>query len=132
MVLRGLVGMILGMRGVTGCSVSMVPSGFVVTILVMLCSFRVMLSCHFVVFSSLFVMGCAFMVRHSDLLFRVADRSAGDGHLCRRSRRVVATRRNGQFREPPMTSRDRVVARLADDETACQIVPVNLSRWCCI
>jgi len=53
--LRRMVGMILGMSGVASSNVSMMPGGFVVTTLVMLCSLGVMLGCLFVVFGGFLV-----------------------------------------------------------------------------
>jgi hypothetical protein len=67
--LRCFVGVIFGMSGMTSGSVSMMRGGFVVIILMMLCSFGVMLGRLFVVFSGLLVVGRPLMVRHFNLHF---------------------------------------------------------------
>src|ERR1700752_2971715 len=67
--LRRMVGMILGMSGVASSNVSMMPGGFVVTTLVMLCSLGVMLGCLFVVFGGFLVVVRSLMVRHVNLHF---------------------------------------------------------------
>lgn len=64
-----MVGVISGMSGMTSSSVSMMCGGFVGVILVMLCSFGVMLGRLFVVFSGLPVVGRSLMIRHFNLHF---------------------------------------------------------------
>lgn len=67
--LRGFIGVIFGVSGMPGGSVSMMRGSFVFIILMMLCSFGVMLGRVFVVFSGLLVVGRSLMFRHCNLHF---------------------------------------------------------------
>jgi hypothetical protein len=110
--LRCMVGMILRMCGMPSSSVSMMPGGFVVTILVMLCGLAVMLGCLFVVFGGFLVVVRSLMVRHFAWW--------------------AAIRQKGQFGEPVMTApvapgpgASRIPAQAAvqaDEGKAAQII----------
>jgi hypothetical protein len=101
--LRCMVGMILGMSGMTSRRVSMMPGGFVVTILVMLCSLGVVLGCLFVVFGGFLVVVRSLMVRHVNLHVPSCWWTCHRRLLMERAR-WAAIRQQGQFGEPVMTA----------------------------
>lgn len=68
-VLRCFIGVMFSMSGMTSGSVSMMRGGFVVIILMVLCSFDVMLGRMFVVLGSLLVVLRSLMIRHFSLHF---------------------------------------------------------------
>jgi hypothetical protein len=102
-VLRCCVGVMFGMRSMTSGSVSMMRGGFMVIILMMLCSFGVMLGRVFVVLGGLLVVRCSLMILHFNLHFFES--------LVDRQRRLVmelsewtAIPQQGQFGELVMTA----------------------------
>ncbi len=100
---RCFVGVIFGMNGMTGGSVSMMRGRFVVVILMVLCSFGVMLGRMFVVLSGLLVVGRSLVVRHFNLHFSSRWWTCQRRLFVERPQRA-AIREKGQFGEPVMTA----------------------------
>jgi hypothetical protein len=126
--LRCFVGVIFGMSGMTSGSVSMMRGGFVLIILVMLCSFGVMLGRLVVVFSGLLVVVRSLMVRHFNLHFSSRWWTRQRRLLMERAQ-WAASRPKGQFGESVMTvsvaHRERSDPRLdacgtIHDKVACR------------
>jgi hypothetical protein len=68
-VLRWFVGVMLGMSGMTSSSVSMMRGGFVGIILMMLCSFGVMLGRVFAVLGGVLMLVRSLMIRNFSIHF---------------------------------------------------------------